>query len=229
MGVVVPFLLWLVLVLGAVSLVPYLGRVFGKGYYMASYAGLTIVANIIAVKLIGLGRFIVPSAVIVYSATFLITDIADELYGRKFAHQVVMAGFVANVLAAISIWIAVKMPGLPLQEDLDRMFSSVLGPVPRIFLASVVAYLISQNHDVWAFAFWKEKTGGKYLWLRNNLSTAVSQLIDTVIFITLAYGGVFPWSVIGSMIVSQYAVKVLIALVDTPFCYLGVRFGSPAV
>ncbi len=228
MGVAGPFVLWLILILGTVSLVPYLGRIFGRGYYMASYAGLTIVANIIAIKLIGLGRFIVPSAVIVYSATFLVTDIADELYGRKFAHQVVMAGFVANLLAAVSIWIAVKMPGLPFQEDLDRMFSSVLGPAPRVFLASVVAYLISQNHDVWAFAFWKEKTKGKHLWLRNNLSTAVSQFIDTVIFITLAFAGTFPWSVIESMIVSQYAVKVLIALVDTPFCYIGVRFGTPA-
>jgi len=85
----------------------------------------------------------------------------------------------------------------------------------------MTAYLISQHHDVWAFHFWKDKTGGKYLWLRNNASTMVSQLLDTSIFIVLAFYGNVP---ILTMIGSQYLIKVLIAAFDTPFCYIFVKW-----
>ena len=98
----------------------------------------------------------------------------------------------------------------------------VVGMVPRIVLGSLVAYLISQLHDVWAFHFWKGKTKGKHLWIRNNASTIVSQLIDSVVFVTIAFIGVVPGSVLLMMIVVQYVSKVIIAIVDTPFIYLGV-------
>ena len=95
----------------------------------------------------------------------------------------------------------------------------------------MVAYLISQNHDVWAFHFWRRKTRGAHLWLRNNASTLVSQLIDTVVFITLAFyvlplilqgNPIIPLESLLTLIAGQYVVKALIALSDTPFCYLGV-------
>jgi len=85
----------------------------------------------------------------------------------------------------------------------------------------MTAYLISQHHDVWAFHFWRDKTKGKYLWMRNNASTMVSQLLDTSIFIVLAFYGNAP---ILTMIGSQYLIKVLIALCDTPFCYIFVKW-----
>jgi hypothetical protein len=107
-------------------------------------------------------------------------------------------------------------------EEFLRSFESVLGFAPRIVVASITAYAISQTHDVYAFHFWRQKTKGKFLWFRNNASTMVSQLIDTVIFITIAFYGVFPTNAILSMIVGQYILKLIIAAVDTPFMYVAV-------
>ena len=100
----------------------------------------------------------------------------------------------------------------------------ILSGTPRIVFASLVAYFISQTHDVWSFHFWKKKTNGKHLWWRNNVSTITSQIIDTVVFIGVAFWGVLPGSVLIGMMLSQYAIKVGIALADTPFCYLLVRW-----
>jgi uncharacterized integral membrane protein (TIGR00697 family) len=87
----------------------------------------------------------------------------------------------------------------------------------------MIAYLVSQSHDVWAFHWWKQKTSDRHLWLRNNLSTMVSQLFDSILFIVIAFGGTYELNTIGAMIISQYVVKVGIALLDTPFCYILVR------
>ena len=100
--------------------------------------------------------------------------------------------------------------------EFSEMFSKVLALTPRITLASFIAYLISQHHDIWIFHFWKKKTNGKHLWLRNNASTIVSQLIDSIIFVTIAFYGIFP---IWNMILGMWIVKIIIALIDTPFIY----------
>jgi len=219
----IDFIIWAIITLGIVLGGIVASRWFGRGVFYGLYAGLTVVANIIAVKLITIGSFVVPAAVLVYSATFLVTDIIDEVWGRKEGYRVVMTGFITNIVAVIAIWLAVHWQAAPfVSEDFTKSFSSVLSMAPRIVGASVVSYLISQNHDVWAFHFWKDKTGGKYLWLRNNASTIVSQAIDTIVFIGLAFYGVVPTDVLFDMILGQYVVKVLIALTDTPFVYLGV-------
>ncbi|MBO8180279.1 MAG: queuosine precursor transporter [Archaeoglobus sp.] len=218
------FILWALLTLGSVTAGVVTARKLGKEAFVGLYAGLTIVANIIAAKLIMIGNFVVPAAVLVYSSTYLLTDIIDEVYGRKLGHKTVLTGFVANVLGVLAIWLSVKWAPAPfIPAEFQDAYTKVLGQAPRIVFASTISYLISQNHDVWAFHFWKEKTGGKYLWLRNNLSTMVSQLLDTVIFITLAFYGTVPLAILIGMIKGQYIAKVMIALLDTPFCYLGVR------
>jgi len=101
----------------------------------------------------------------------------------------------------------------------SETFAQVLGLTPRIVIASMITYLISQHHDVWAFHFWKEKTRDKDLWLRNNASTIVSQFIDSVLFISLAFYNVFP---ILPLILGQFIIKIIIALLDTPFIYISV-------
>ncbi len=95
----------------------------------------------------------------------------------------------------------------------------VLEQAPRIAIASLIAYLVSQHHDVWAFHFWKKKTGGKFLWLRNNVSTISSQLLDSALFITIAFYGIMP---IWPLILGQRAVKIIIAAIDTPFLYASI-------
>lgn len=218
------FIIWALLTLGSVTAGVITAKKLGKEAFVGLYAGLTIVANIIAVKLIMIGNFVVPAAVLVYSSTYLLTDIVDEVYGRKLGHRTVLIGFVANILGVLAIWLSIKwLPAPFIPAEFQEAYAKVLGQAPRIVFASTISYLISQNHDVWAFHFWKEKTGGKYLWLRNNLSTMVSQLLDTVIFITLAFYGTVPMAVLLSMIKGQYIAKVIIAALDTPFCYLGVK------
>ncbi len=178
-----------------------------------------LVANILAVKLISIGGWVVPAGVIAYPLTFLFTDVITELYGRRTASKVIWLGFGANLLMVILVFSGKLLPAAPIWED-QSAYESILGMVPRIVLASMVAYLISQHHDVFAFHFWREKTKARFLWLRNNASTMVSQALDTGIFITIAFWGTVPTEVLTEMLLNQYVIKLVIAACDTPFCYL---------
>lgn len=182
------------------------------------FTALLIVANIIAVKLINIFGWIVPVAVIAYPFTFLLTDSIAEVYGRGTATRIVWLGFLVNVLMAILIFVGKIIPPASFWEGQDA-YNVMLGSVPRIVLASMLAYLASQHHDVFTFDYLRKLTKGKALWLRNNTSTMVSQGIDTVIFISIAFVGTIPLNVLLNMILGQYIVKLIIALLDTPLCY----------
>ncbi|AKI96754.1 queuosine precursor transporter [Kosmotoga pacifica] len=188
----------------------------------AVFVTALVVSNIVSFKLISVLGFVVPAGVFMYPVTFAITDIVSEVYGKKKASQVVLVGFISAALVPFLTFIAVILPPAEFFGSQEQ-FATVLGAVPRVTIASLIAYLISQWHDVWAFHFWKRLSKGKFLWLRNNLSTMVSQLIDTVTFITIAFAGVVPTQVLINMIFSQYLFKILIAAIDTPFVYLGVK------
>jgi len=185
----------------------------------ALFATCLLVANIIAVKLVAIGGWVVPAGVIAYPLTFLFTDVITELYGRKIASRVVWLGFGVSVLMALLVYFGGLLPPAPIWEG-QSAYESIFGMVPRITLASLIAYLVSQHHDVFAFHFWRQKTKGRFLWLRNNASTMVSQALDTGIFITIAFWGTVPAGVLTNMLLSQYVIKLFIAAVDTPFCYL---------
>lgn len=184
-----------------------------------AFCTLLIVANLIAVKLISIGSFVVPVAVIAYPLTFLVTDTISEIFGRKTATKIVWLGFVMNILMVILIYLGTIIPSAAFWQG-QEAYETILGSVPRIVLASMVAYLASQHHDVFAFYFWRKATKGKFLWLRNNASTMVSQGIDTVLFISIAFVGTVPNAVLLNMLFGQYLIKLIIAAVDTPFCYL---------
>ncbi len=189
-----------------------------------TFISMLVVSNIIAVKTIIVGGLIGPAAVLCYSLTFAVSDTISELWGRKTTQFVVNIGFGAAILAAIFIKLAIEMPGSPFWENQDA-FESILGSNLRIVAASLVAYFVSQSHDVWAFHFLKNKTNGRFLWLRNNLSTMVSQLIDSVLFITIAFYGT--GAPVVQMILGQYLLKLIIAAADTPIVYLLVAWIKP--
>lgn len=191
---------------------------------MIKYLFLTclLLSNILASKIVSFGCLIVPAAIVLYPLTFLFTDVVSELEGKKSARDLVIMGFLMSLFMVIVIFIGKLLPAAPFWHH-QQAYETILGSTSRIVFASMIAYVISQNHDVWAFHWWKQKTAGRHLWLRNNLSTIGSQLIDSVLFIGIAFAGSYPLSTIGTMIASQYAVKVGIALLDTPFCYLLVR------
>jgi len=183
------------------------------------FATCLIVANIIAVKLIAIGGWVVPAGVIAYPLTFLFTDVIAELYGRKIASRVVWVGFGASILMVILVSGGRLLPPEPSWEG-QSAYESILGMVDKITLASMIAYLVSQHHDVFAFHFWRQKTKGRFLWLRNNASTMVSQALDTGLFITIAFWGVYSTEILLNMLRTQYIIKLVIAACDTPFCYM---------
>ncbi len=184
------------------------------------FATCLLVANILAVKLVSIGGWVVPAGVIAYPLTFLFTDVITELYGRRTASRVIWVGFGANMLMVILIFGGKLLPPALILWEGQPAYESILGMVPRIVLASMIAYLISQHHDVFAFHFWREKTRARFLWLRNNASTMVSQALDTGVFISIAFWGTVPTGVLTNMMLTQYLIKLAIAAADTPFCYL---------
>ncbi|MCL3779130.1 VUT family protein [Prolixibacteraceae bacterium JC049] len=185
------------------------------------FISLLVVSNVIAVKTVSIGGLIGPAAVICYSLTFAVTDTISEIWGRKTTQFLVLLGLGAAVLSALFIRWAIVMKGSPFWENQEQ-YELILGSNLRIVIASLLAYIVSQTHDVWAFHFWKRLTNGKYLWLRNNLSSMVSQLLDTVIFIVVAFYGT--GAPMWTMIVGQYLIKLGIAALDTPLVYAMVGF-----
>lgn len=180
-----------------------------------------LIANVVAGKVVDLFGFIVPAAVVAYGITFLCTDVINEIWGKEEAQKTVKLGLKIQLASTALILLAIWSPPAVFAADFNVAFKTVLGQNVRVVFASLTAYTISQTHDVISFNFWRNKTKGKHKWLRNNASTLVSQIIDTAIFITIAFWGMVPnllW-----MIISQYVVKAIIALLDTPFFYLLTR------
>ncbi len=209
-------ILWIIATFTIGSVAGILGKRYGVAYPIALVSALVVMANIFAGKIVQFGPFTVPAGVIVFSMIFFITDLISEKWGKKEARTAVWAGFFSSLVLVISVYIVINWQPAGFAAEFSEMFAKVFALTPRITLAGFIAYLISQHHDIWAFHFWKKKTNGKHLWLRNNASTIASQLIDSVIFIFIAFYGIFP---IMELIIGQWAVKIIIALIDTPFMY----------
>lgn len=180
------------------------------------FIGSITISSVLATKIINVAGFFVPAGVLAYSITFICTDVISEIWGKTKAKNTVIGGFAALLCVLILVQMSLAWPKAPFWEG-EQAFSAILASTSRIIIASFVAYTISQFHDVWAFHFLKKMTSGRHLWLRNSLSTAVSQFLDSFLFISIAFYGVMP---IWPLIIGQWFIKVSIALLDTPFIYL---------
>ena len=176
-----------------------------------------IVANIISAKIVSFCGLVIPAAIVAYPLTFLITDIIGEIWGKDMANRTVKIGFICQLVSLVLIGLSILLPVAPFADNQEQ-FVGIMKSSFRVVAASLVAYLVSQSWDVWLFHKLKEKCNGKYKWLRNNASTLTSQMIDTAIFITIAFLGVVPN--IWVMILSQYLIKAFYALLDTIPFYL---------
>ena len=176
-----------------------------------------LIANVVSAKIVTFGGLVIPAAIVAYPLTFLMTDVIGELWGKEQANETVKLGFICQLISLILIGLAIILPVAPFADN-QAEFKGIMAQSFRVVAASLVAYYCSQSWDVWVFHKIREKgTGNK--WLRNNLSTMTSQIIDTAIFITIAFIGTVPniWVMIGS----QYLIKCIYALLDTvPFYYL---------
>ncbi len=217
--------LWFLFLIADLSSVIFFYRVFGRSGLYAVIVLSSIVCNIQVVKLVDVFGFVATLGNIVYASNFLATDILSEMYGKKEARKGVMLGFSSLVIA--TIWMQMALLFKPAPEDFaDPHLKAIFNLMPRIAVASLTAYLLSQLHDVWAFHMWKEKTGERHLWLRNNASTMVSQAIDTVVFTTIAFLGVVDGRTFLSIVLTTYFLKWVVAAFDTAFIYLAKFIGQ---
>ncbi len=213
-------LLWLLMLALNFAAILIVYRVFGRVGLYIWIPIATITANLQVLKTVELFGLTATLGNIVYATTFLVTDILSENYGRKDANRAVGIGFVS--LVAVVILMNVALLFEPDASDFAQPhLSAIFAILPRITLASFVAYLISQYHDVWAYHFWRRRfPAERQIWIRNNLSTIVSQLIDSAIFSALAFIGVFPFSVVLEIALTTFLFKVIVAAADTPLVYL---------
>lgn len=183
----------------------------------------TILANLQVILLVNLFGFDTTLGNILYAGSFLVTDILSENYGEKEAKSAVKLGFFSIIVTAVIMKIAVSFTPLNVEEGLEnfRSLKTIFDFLPRVLVAGLVAYGVSQRHDVWAYKFWKDKfPAKKHIWMRNNFSTLISQILDTLIFVTIAFAGVYPMDVLIEIFLTTYVMKALVAALDTPFVYL---------
>jgi len=208
----------------------------GRVAILALFVTALVTAQLTASKILAIplpttlprvgNSILLPGAALAYALTFFASDCYGELYGRRDAQVMVNVGFVMNFVLLALVWSTILAPGR--NAEFAAQFEGVLAPATNIVAGSLLAYLVSQNWDVIVFHRLREATDGDFLWLRNIVSTATSQAIDTVIFVGVAFyllpqyvgiGTPTPWSVVVTLMLGQYLLKLLIAVVDTPFVY----------
>jgi uncharacterized integral membrane protein (TIGR00697 family) len=187
-----------------------------------------VVSNLIFQKFFywdffGIYTFKISVGILPYPITFLITDIVSEVYGKKKANQMVTVGIFASFFSLLIVLLADAAPAIVDSPINDQLFTKVFGATAIAVFASMIAYLLAQYFDIQIFHFWKRVTKGKHLWLRNNFSTFLSQFVDTftVLFLLCSFGKI-SWNLFGTLLLSGFLFKILIAAFDTPFLYAAV-------
>jgi uncharacterized integral membrane protein (TIGR00697 family) len=167
--------------------------------------------------------FEVSVGLLPYPITFLITDILSEIYGKRKANEVVIAGIFASFFSLLIIYVSKEVPATSWSQVNNSTFIEVFGAAPLAVLASMLAYLFAQFIDIRVYHFWKNLTKGKHLWLRNNFSTFSSQFIDTMtVLLLLCSFDIIDWNKFWGLLLSGVLFKMMIAALDTPLLYAAV-------
>ncbi|MFT6269875.1 MAG: putative integral membrane protein (TIGR00697 family) [Alphaproteobacteria bacterium] len=218
-------LLWVLTIAVDLSFALLLFKLFGRQGLYASIVISLLLANLQGPKLTEVFGMQTSMGVILYSSIYFATDLLSERYGRKEANRAVLIGFVVSVIFIVMT--SISLMYLPsshpttaaFAQEIHQATSSLFAFSPRFVFGSLLAYFISQRFDVWVFHYIKEKTQGRHLWLRNNLSTMLSQAIDTLIYGVVVWWGVVDFATAMQLALAKYFFKVIIALTDTPFIY----------
>ena len=230
--------LWLLTITVDLTFALMLYRFFGEyGLYASVILGI-LLANLQGPKLTMIwlpviGELQTSMGVILYSGIYFATDLLSEKYGKKAATRAVQLGFITSIF--IVVMISISLMFLPatdpktfeFSQDIHNAFATIFNFTPRFVFGSLLAYYISQTFDVWMFHYLKEKTKGKHLWIRNNLSTICSQAIDTSVYSLVVWWGVVDLQTAVMLGLAKYVFKVIIAAIDTPFIYLGRSWSTP--
>jgi len=189
------------------------------GLYVAFILVSNFTAQKIAIFDLGLASFTTGAVVLVFSVTFLITDIVNEKFGRKETQRMIFIGVLTQIAASIFIFLVLSLPAAPFWQN-QQVFEQIFGLVPRILIASWIAFFISENADAYIFSWFKKFTKGRHLWARNAFSSIPSMTLDSFLFVPLAFYGLFPVEFLITVTVGLLVTKYLVGLVDIPFMYL---------
>ena len=163
----------------------------------------------------------VSVAIFFFPFVFLTTDVIGEVYGKRMAKFFVLAGFIATLLFIFYSFLSLAMPWAAAGEWVHSSYNTVFGISVRIAIASVIAFIIGEYQDVISFFFFRNLWGTRNFWLRSTLSNVWSQLLDTVIFMTIAFYGVYDNKTLVSIMISWWLFKVAMGVVYTPLSYVG--------
>ena len=203
---------------------------FGKTYVFLLIGLYSVLMNIFVTKQFDLFGFAITGGNALYGAVFLLTDILSEHYGKKEAYKAVRIGFFAMLMFVIATQVLLAF-GPNEMDFAHESLATLFSVTPRILFGSLLAYAIAQSFDVWCFDVIKKLTKNKYLFLRNNASTWISQFIDTVIFTAvgltafsfLPFDGIIPVEIFWEVTFATYIIKIIVAALDTPFLYLSYK------
>lgn len=213
-------------------------RLFGRYGLFASVILGILLANLQGPKLTMIwlpfiGELQTSMGVILYSGIYFATDLLNEKYGKQDANLAVQLGFLTSII--IVVMMSLSLMFLPSTDpetrqfslDVHQAFTTLFNFTPRFVFGSLLAYYISQTFDVWMFQYIREKTGGRHLWIRNNVSTICSQAIDTFVYSLVVWWGIVELPTAIMLGLAKYLLKIIIAVIDTPFIYLGRAWKVP--
>ena len=188
------------------------------------YGGMTCIAGVLGNKQVALGPLAVEAGIFAFLLLVVTSSAVAELHGRAVAGRLVVFGFVPLLVSILLSWIVHALPASPEMQPANRdAIQLVLGSTWRIWLGGIIAYGISQSLNITIFSWLKGREGSSLLWLRAGLASMLSQVVDTLLFVTIAFGGVFP---IGELLAGQMVSKVVLsAVLVPPLIYLAVAIG----
>ena len=192
---------------------------FSKYFVMICAVSIAtlLISNITAVKLFSVGSIVLPTSALLFPITYIVGDIIAEVYGYKKARFVIILGFMVLFFA-----LAIILPSAPTWTN-QEAFKVILGTTPRMFIASLSAFLLGSLSNAYIMDVIKKLTKGKKLWMRTIGSTIVGEALDTIVFVLIAFTGSIPTNVIITMIVCQFVWKVSYEIIATPLTYLAIN------
>lgn len=181
-----------------------------------------LVSNITSIKIISIGKIILPSSALLFPITYILGDVIAEVYGFKKARLVIILGFLCNAFMVIYFQIAIQLPSSE-TWNLQECFKSTLATTPRMFVASLSAYLVGSLSNAYVMQMIKKITGEKKLWMRTIGSTIVGEFLDTLFFATIAFIGILSLNELATMIICQFVWKVSYEIISTPVTYYVIK------
>jgi len=188
-----------------------------------AFVSVYLITQVSSTKIAAFGPFQFPGAIILFPFSYIFGDVLTEVYGYARTRRVIWMGFIAAVLLAVVLMIVEYLPPAPGWQD-QSAYTTILGFVPRIVLGSIFGYWVGEFGNSFVMSRLKVITKGRHLWMRTISSTVVGQALDTLVFVTIAFGGRFPIGLIVSMSISAYLFKVAYETIATPLTYIFVNF-----